>query len=477
MADRRGNPQDLRSGGIVTGDYLEFLAQRRQHTRAGFEPLNIPDVLFDFQRELASWAIRQGRAGIFADCGMGKTLIQLTWARNVLQHTGKSVLILTPLAVSFQTEREAARFHVDDVVRSRAGEMPSTPAIVVTNYEQLEKFHPDPFGGVVCDESSILKNFNGIRRGQITEFLRRVPYRLLCTATAAPNDYIELGNSSEALGEMGYMDMLTRFFRKVDSFVRRGQMGIGQWRFKGHAQEPFWRWVCSWARACRKPSDLGFDDDGFILPALQQTEHLIRAAQVRDGYLFDLPAQDMREEREERRRTIGERCNMAARLVAETDGPSLVWCHLNAEGDRLVETIPNAVQVTGSDPTEKKEETLLAFQAGEIPVLVTKPKIGAWGLNLQGCAHVVFFADHSYESYYQGVRRCWRFGQSREVLVDVIATEGQRGILANLRRKATQADEMFSALVRFMREAEHLEIKDGFTKKEDVPTWVSKIRT
>jgi hypothetical protein len=310
--------------------------------------------------------------------------------------------------------------------------------------------------------------------------MRRLRFRLLCTATAAPNDYVELGTSSEALGELGHMDMLTRFFRndqnnashRIMHRMRWQHKEPGSvWRFKGHAEQPFWRWVCSWARAMRRPSDLGFDDARFVLPPLEEREHTVTARQIRDGMLFALPAVGLHEQREERRRTIAERCEKAAELVDHTD-QALVWCHLNEEGDRLERLISGAIQIAGSDSDEAKEERLLAFANGEVRVLVTKPKIGAWGLNLQRCAHITFFPSHSYEQFYQGVRRCWRFGQTRSVVVDVIATDGERGVLANLRRKAAQADRMFSALVAHMNDALRIDKAGDFEKPEEVPAWL-----
>lgn len=456
--------------------YTAFLERKSQTTRDGFEAVYLPDFLFDFQKALVEWAVTQGRAAIFADCGLGKTPMQLVWAQNVVRQTNKPVLIATPLAVSYQTLREAEKFGID-CVRSVDGSIPRGAQIVVTNYERVDRFSPQDFAGMVCDESSILKNFDGVRKAIITEFLRTLPYRLLCTATAAPNDYIELGTSSEALGELGFMDMLLRFFKNdqnptIDTRRRWShQGGVPKWRFKGHAEEPFWRWVCSWARAVRRPSDLGYDDGSFVLPVLYEREHLIEARTLRDGMLFDFPASGLYEQREEQRRTIQERCEQVAALVAH-DRQALVWCHLNDEGDLLEGLIPDAHQVAGSDSDEQKEERLLAFASGQIRVLVTKPKIGAWGLNLQRCAHITFFPSHSYEQYYQGIRRCWRFGQTRPVQVDVVTTEGGRGIIANLRRKASQADAMFSALVAHMHDAQHLARQHDYTHRAQAPSWL-----
>jgi len=453
-------------------DYSAFLhAKTQAGADSGFAPVWQPDFLFDFQQAIVDWAVRKGRAAIFADCGLGKTAMGLTWASNVARKTARPVLYLTPLAVASQTVREADKFGID-ATHSRDGS--AGGHIVVANYERLHYFNAADFAGVVCDESSILKSFAGQRRGEITAFMRKVPYRLLQTATAAPNDYIELGTSSEALGYMGHMDMLNRFFKNDLNNSATGRMRgeVIKWRLKGHAEEPFWRWVCSWARAIRRPSDLGFDDTAFRLPPLNEVEHLVEAQQLPEGMLFALPAVGLKEQREERRRTVEERCEMVAELVNHTDQPALVWCHLNDEGDELERRIPDAVQVSGSDSDERKEERLEAFADGRARVLITKPKIGAWGLNFQHCNHVTFFPSHSFEQYYQAVRRCWRFGQRRAVRVDIVTTEGERGVMRNLQRKAEQADEMFSRLVLEMNHALAIERANKMTRQMEVPAWL-----
>lgn len=453
--------------------YEEFLASKAQYgSDHGFKPSWIPDFLFPFQRALVEWTLRKGRGAMFADCGLGKTPMQLVWAENVVRETNRSVLILTPLAVAQQTVREADKFGIE--CRRSTGPLQPGAHTVVTNYERLHHFSPDDFSGVVCDESSAIKSFDGKRRAEVTEFLRTVPYRLLCTATAAPNDYIELGTASEALGELGHMDMIGRFFRNDNntSDVGRKHGEVMRWRFKGHAETAFWKWVCSWARACRKPSDIGFEDDGFILPKLVEREHVVETLTAAPGMLFALPAVNMWEEREERRRTIKERCDMAAELVADTEQSAIIWCHLNAEGDRLAAAIRDGLQVSGSDSDEEKEEAYEAFSSGQLRVLITKPKIGAWGLNWQHCSHVVTFASHSYEQYYQAVRRCWRFGQKRQVVVDLVATEGERGIKDNLRRKSDAADRMFTELVAHMNDAMRLERGVRYEKPVEVPAWL-----
>lgn len=451
--------------------YEQWLDNKMQdRSQYGFEPTLLPEYLFDFQRSLVEWVIRQGRAGIFADCGLGKTPMELVWAQNVQAETKKPVLLLAPLAVTAQTVREAEKFGVE-LARSSDGTVDAP--LVITNYERLHYFDPKQFSGVVCDESSILKSFDGSRRDETIRFMRKTKYRLLATATAAPNDYIELGNSSEALGQLGFTDMLTRFFKNDQNNVsiKRLYGEAPKWRFKGHAEQPFWRWVTSWARACRKPSDLGFEDGRFMLPALHEREHVIDFDKSLDGKLFALPAATLPEQREERRRTITERCERVAEL-ADHDQPVMVWCHLNDEGNLLEKIIPDAVQVSGSDSNEKKEERLIGFANGDIRVLVTKPKIGAWGLNYQHCNHIVYFPSHSYEQYYQAVRRCWRFGQEREVYVDLVMTEGERRVMENLKRKSLQADKMFENLVVEMNDALKIPHQNKMTRQVEMPQWL-----
>lgn len=459
-------------------DYTKFIASK-MHAGAddGFRPLWLPDYLMPFQSALADWSIRKGRGALLADCGLGKSVMSLVWAENVVQYSTTAtrsgrVLLLTPLAVAGQFVTEAEKFGIK-VSRSHDGT--ARPGITVANYEKLHLFNPADFDGVVCDESSILKSFDGARRGQITQFMRKVRYRLLASATAAPNDYIELGTSSEALGYLGYMDMLNRFFKNDLNNSASGRMRgeVIKWRLKGHAELPFWCWVCSWARAVRKPSDLGFDDGAFILPPLVTVEHVVEAKSAAPGMLFELPAVGLKEQREERRRTVRERCEKVADLVNGTGQPALVWCDLNDEGDTLERLIPDAVQVSGSDSDEAKEERLLGFANGAARVLITKKKMGAWGLNYQHCNHIVDFPSHSFEQYYQGVRRCWRFGQKRPVRVDMVTTEGQRGIKANLQRKAAQADAMFERLVQHMNDAMAVAVVNDHTQPMKRPAWLS----
>jgi superfamily II DNA or RNA helicase len=471
--------------------YAEFIERKSQSAAmSGFPPLWMPDFLFDFQRMLVDWALRKGKGAIFADCGLGKTPMQLVWAENVVRKTNKPVLIITPLAVGIQTLAEGAKFGVE-CERSRDGRHCGR-GIVITNYEKLHLFEPADFGGVVCDESSILKHFSGATQKQVTRFMAKHAYRLLCTATAAPNDYHELGTSSEALGALGYSDMLSRFFvqddkkrsRMNDVKLARGAKGgehfaklayrvaqqIGQWRMKGHAEIAFWRWVCSWAMACRSPADLGFDAGEFILPPIDVRDHIVIPKRPADGMLFTIPAFGLQEERDERRRTLEERAELVARLVDHHE-PAIVWCHLNAEGDILEKTIKGSMQVAGANTDEEKEEAYAAFASGQIRVLVVKPKLAAWGMNWQHCAHVVTFASHSYEQYYQSIRRCWRFGQKNKVTVDIISTEGEHHVRESMIRKSEAADKMFTELLTHMHNSQRI-VRDVGNKQAEAPNWL-----
>lgn len=467
-------------------DYREFLARKTQlPADGGFEPTFLPDALKDFQRHLVEWSVRKGRSAIFADTGLGKTFMQLVWAWNVYRHTGKPVLIMAPLAVSHQTVREAEKFGMEAAV-SRNGK--PAGAITVTNYERLKLFDPDDYGGGVPDEGSILKHWSGATQKQVTRFLSKMPYRLLCSATPAPNDYVEMGTQSEALGGMTYSEMLSTFFRQMsddekkrlarpDDVVHSRRLSwrviqsIGKWVMKPHAFEPFWRWVATWARAARKPSDLGpYDDTPYVLPPLNRRDHVVTPRTPPPGFLFTIPAFGLNQERAERLRTLDERTELAAELVKDSDR-AVVWCHLNPEGDRLEKEIAGAVQVKGSQSLEEKEERIMAFLSGQARVLVTKPKIAGFGLNLQHCAHVVTFVTHSFEGFYQCVRRCWRFGQARPVTLDVISTEGEVNVRRNMARKEKLAAQMFDSVIRCVNEA-HAPKMDSRSLPLEVPSWL-----
>lgn len=460
--------------------YAEFIKMKSQGgIDDGISPVWMPDFLFDFQRSLVEWSLRKGRAAIFADCGLGKTPMQLVWAENIVRKENRPVLILTPLAVGQQTIQEGEKFGVE-CKRSSDGKVASK--IVVTNYERLHYFNPDDFVGVVCDESSAIKAFDGKRRKQVTLFLSKMRYRLLCSATPSPNDHIELGTSSEALGILGQIDMLGMYFKNDDKTVHIFQKSndfwnTHRWVFKAHAELPFWRFVCGWARAIRKPSDLGpYDDSRFILPELRIKQHVVKCERLLPGEMFPIIAKTLRQQREERRATMEERCAHVAELVKH-DKPVVVWCQYNDEGDLLEKMIPDCVQVAGKNSDEEKEESLVAFTEGKVRVLVSKPKIAAWGLNWQHCGHHTFFPSHSFEQYYQATRRSLRFGRVGPVDVDIVTTEGEAGVTANLQKKQVQADTMFQNLVVEMNNAIHLSAIDHHTNIPEAPLWESSTRS
>ena len=457
---------------MTTTRYIDFI-ESKTHLAGyyGFDPLFMPEILFPFQKQLVEWTLKKGRAANFADCGLGKTPMQLTTAQNVHLKTGKRVLLATPLAVGAQTVKEAAKFGIYAQM-SKDGTLPDAP-IVITNYERMHLFNSDDFVGMVCDESSILKNVDGKIKAHVTEFMRKMPYRFLYTATAAPNDCIELGTSSEALGELGYMDMLSKFFKKNDQTMsRKDENRSGLYRFRGHSERDFWRWVCSWSRAVRRPSDLGFSNKGFDLPELITRQHVVQSRTVNPEFLFDMPAVGLAEQRAERSRTCQERCEMAAEIANGTKDAVVSWCYLNREGNLLTKLIDGAEEVSGNDSDERKEELFEAFSSGQLKKIVTKPLIASSGLNWQHCHRQTFFPSHSFEQWYQSVRRCWRFGQKEKVTVDVITSEGETNVLANLHRKAEAADRMFENLVRLMNNELDIEKKEYNTNKTQLPQWL-----
>lgn len=458
----------MRQEAQMSDGYQDFLRNKSQiGTYAGFEPVWMPDSLFGFQHALVDWALRKGKCLLLEDCGMGKTLQYLVWAENIVRKENRPVLVVTPLAVSAQTVKEGEKFGIE-CKRSIDGTV--HPNITVTNYERLHYFNPSDFVGVVCDESSAIKNFAGERQKIVTEFLRNMPYRLLCTATAAPNDYIELGTSAEALGELGRMDMLSQFFKNDENSNHPIWWGA-RWRFKHHGERDFWRWVCSWARAVRKPSDIGFDDGAFVLPPLTINETVVKNAAAFRGQLFPVAAITLQEQREERRVTVKARCEAVAALVDHPDA-AVCWGELNEECDMLERIIPGARQVSGATPDEEKEELFAAFSSGQLKKLITKKKIGAFGLNWQHCNHMTMFPSHSFEQYYQSVRRCWRFGQERPVKVDIITTEGEMGVRANMQRKADAASLMFDQLVLQMNDAIKIDRTTHRTTPMEAPSWL-----
>jgi hypothetical protein len=442
-------------------NYSEFIKQKSQFKHeAGFTPKNLPDFLFDFQAYLVDWALRKGRAAIFADCGMGKTAMQLAFARQVIERENKPVLIMAPLAVVPQTIEEGERFGIDVVRDGGSG------LIHITNYQRLDRFNSHDYCGVICDESSILKSYSGSTRNAIIDFMKPSKYRLLCSATPSPNDFIELGNSVEALGIMRRVEMLATYF------VHDGG-DTSKWRLRGHAEDPFWAFVASWARALRTPSDVGFDSSRFVLPRLNIESSVIDSVPM-DGYLFAMKAMTLEHQRAERRQTITERCGVVADIANSSDEPFIAWCSLNDESKRLTHSINGAVEISGSMSDEEKEEAFTSFRKGHVRAIVTKPSMAAFGMNWQHCNRMSFFPSHSHEQFYQAVRRCWRFGQQRDVTAHIVTTEAEEAIVSNLERKEKQSIELFEKIVSNMA-SYYQSADDSYlpTKRIEAPQWLS----
>src|SRR3990167_2277460 len=428
-------------------DYQEFLeSKKHQGSDFGIPPSFIPNQMFDFQKYVLEYTSKKGRAAVFLDTGLGKTLIELSLAQNYTKVTGKPVLIITPLVVAFQFIKEAEKFGIDDISYSKDGKYESK--IVVCNYERLEKFNHEDFDCVILDESSILKNFDGATKNDVTIFLKKIKYRFLFTATPSPNDFIELGTSSEALGYMGYTDMLGKFFTNNEDTISPIHVGT-QWILKGHAKEDFFRWISQWSISMRKPSDLGFNDNQFILPRLIKNYHSVKNEKNMcingQMLMFNMVAQGLTEIREEQKLTVNNRCEEAVKLAKDHE-ITVYWCNRNDEGDLLENLDKNAYQIKGSMDLEEKEEILLAFANGEIKKLITKPKMTAFGLNWQHCNHAIFFPTFSYEQYYQAIRRFWRFGQKRDVIIDIIFSDGQKKLIDALTAKTEKANQLFDKL-------------------------------
>ena len=442
-------------------DYEAFIRNKAQFRHeAGFDPDNLPDFLYDFQKYLVEWACRKGRSAIFADCGMGKTAMQLAFAQQVVQRENKPVLIMAPLAVVPQTIEEGERFGIE-VTRDGG-----SASVHITNYQRLDKLDPTQYCGVVCDESSILKSYSGSTRTAIIEFMRPAKYRLLCSATPSPNDFMELGNSVEALGIMRRVEMLAAYF------VHDGGE-TSKWRLRGHAGDPFWAFVASWARALRTPADVGFDSSRFVLPSLSIQSHVLESTPM-DGFLFAMKAMTLEQQRAERRATMDVRCEKVATIANDTDEPFIAWCSLNDESKMLTAQISGAIEVSGSMSDEEKEDAFTSFRKGNVRALVTKPSMAAFGMNWQHCNQMSFFPSHSHEQFYQAVRRCWRFGQKRNVTAHVVTTESEEQIVSNLRRKEKQSVELFEKIVANM--ANHYKSETDIynaTKKVEAPQWLT----
>lgn len=444
-------------------DYVKFIAEKSaQAPRCGLQDIpSLPKALKQFQRDIVVWALHLGRAAIFAGTGLGKTLKQLAWAQAVFQETGQPVLVLTPLAVAQQTVFEASKFGIASVAYAR-DQSEASSAIVVTNYDRIEKFNLSVFGGIVLDESSIIKAHESQTRRLLIELCHDIPFRLCCTATPAPNDYVELGNHAEFLGVLSQKEMLATWFVH-DGSIRatnadnHGAKPIADWRLKRHAEKDFWRWVSSWAVMIRHPRDLGYEEEGYDLPPLIKHQIVVPVdyrPDIESGLLFPVEALTLAERQGARRSSIGARVEAAAAIVnAAPDRPWLVWCHLNDESEALVHAICGAVEVRGSDPAEVKAGRLLGFAGGTVRVLVSKPSIAGWGMNFQHCSDMVFVGlNDSFEQLFQAIRRCWRFGQTRPVTVHMIAAETEGAVVANLEAKERDAEHMADAMAEHMKD-------------------------
>lgn len=431
--------------------------------------------LFDHQRALVEWALRRGSAAIFADTGLGKSRMQLAWADAVHRGTGRDVLILAPLAVAAQTVAEGAEIGVMVTHCREAKDV--LPGLNIINYDRLHKLDCSMFGGVVLDESSVIKHHNAKTFQSLTDAFRLTPYKLCATATPAPNDWTELGTHAEFLGICTRAEMLAEYFCHDG-----GETQV--WRLKGHARQLFWRWVATWGAMIRKPSDIGFDDGKYNLPPLHIHQHTVESCMEsanEAGFLFPMEAGDLSARRDARKQSIEGRVEAAAELVNGNERPWIVWCDLNAEGDALRKAIPGSVEIRGSDDVDAKEQRILDFISGKTRVLISKASIMGWGLNLQHCRDVAFVGvTDSYEAYYQAVRRCWRFGQTKPVNVHVIASESEGSVVANIKRKEAIADAMAKELSAETNDAVRSEVRGSRRitnpysndKKMAVPAWL-----
>lgn len=431
-------------------NYLDFLESKKHLLGSfGFDPNYYPDIAFDFQKSIIEKAVKKGRMAVFADTGLGKTLMQLSIAQNIVKHTNKRVLILTPLAVGFQFVQEAEKLQIPDVYQTLKGEL--NGKIIVCNYERLHYLNSNDFIGCILDESSILKNFDGKIKNQITAFIKKMPYRFLSTATPSPNDFIELGTSSEALGYMGYMDMLTKFFKNNQNSVDSNNRNIGEkFYLKPHAEKDFFAWVNQWSCMVKMPSDLGFLNDRYNLPNLIIQKHIVENQSLIDIngqiQMFTPIAKSMTEIKHEQVQTVEKRCEKAVELAQNK--VSVYWCNLNSESGLLKELDNNAVEIIGSMSIDKKEDILINFAKGNIDRIITKAKMTGMGLNWQHCNHSVFFPTWSYEQYYQAIRRFWRFGQTKDVTIDMVISDGQTRVIEALQQKTKKAIELYENLTK-----------------------------
>lgn len=458
-------------------DYIDFLKSKQIITRpSGFEPYPITGSHFDWQKDIERWGIRKGKSAYFEDCGLGKTLQQLEWSGQVSQHSHKPTLIVAPLAVARQTKREGTKFNYPVTVCRSQEDVHGE--INITNYEMLEHFDPKKFGGVVLDESSILKSYSGKIKQQIIDMFSDTPYKLACTATPAPNDFMELGNHAEFLGVMTRSEMLSTFFIHDGGSTQN-------WRLKGHAQEDFWRWIASWAVVLSNPADLGYDGSAYNLPRLNVIEHIVKSGRKTDAYgqemLFQTMPQTLNDRRAARRDSLEERVKKCAEIANSTDKQVLVWCDLNDESRALTAAINGAIEVTGSDSDEHKADVMMGFTTGSVRVLVSKPKIAGWGMNWQNCNKEIFCGlSDSFEAYYQAVRRTWRFGQKNPVDINIVTSDAEESVKANIERKQADALRMTAEMVKYTKDILREDVRGTMRQQDDynamvemvIPPWV-----
>ncbi len=439
-------------------NYKQFIASKKMaDVPTGFEPGKLPEQLFKFQSDCVAWGCRRGRAAFFEDCGLGKTPQQLAWAEQVCTKTDGDVLILAPLCVTKQTQREGNKFGIQVNVCSQQSDV--KPGINITNYEKLHLFDLPHFKGVALDESSILKSYDGATRNHLITAFRMTPYRSAWTATPAPNDFMELGNHAEFLGVMSRVEMLATFF------VHDGG-DTSKWRLKGHAEKEFWKWLCTWSVNIRKPSDLGYADGKFKLPKLHLREHVVQSNQKMDGYLFAMPASSLGERREARKASLSERVELAAAL-SQNGEQWVFWCNLNAESDALAKAI-GAAEISGATPDDERERIASEFIEGSIRCVVTKPSLWGYGMNLQCCHNTALVGlSDSYEDFYQVVRRFWRFGQTDEVNAHVIISSLEGAVLSNIKRKESDATRLATEMVKNMSDISSKLIRGSVRETED----------
>lgn len=456
-------------------DYLKFIdSKKAADIPSGFACDVTGTSLFDFQAAIDTWALKRGRAAIFADTGLGKTPMQAVWADKVCKHTGGNVIIAAPLCVAQQTVEMAAQFGIK--IKYCRDESQIEDGITITNYEMLERFDLESFMGVVLDESSILKSHTSKTRQFIVDAFKATPYKLSCTATPSPNDFMELSNQAAFLGVMSQQEMLATFFTHDGG-------DTAKWRLKGHGKTRFWEWMATWAICIKNPSDIGFEGSQYILPPLNMLEHVTESEKMLEGQLFAVVAQSLTERREAKRSSLHERIDLAAQIANSTDEQVIVWCHLNDESTALAAAINGSVEVTGSLTQSEKERRIMAFTDGTARVLVSKPSICGFGMNWQKCSQMIFAGmNDSFESYYQAVRRCHRFGQTKQVTVHIITADTEGAVKANIERKQQQADEMSAQMVAHMREITKRQIVGATSNTETykptlpmtLPAWLKE---